>query len=130
MILKIGTYTFPVKDFGHRLRSLREKRGLTQKELSRLAGIDVMLVSRYERDLGYPALETVIGIARALEVSLDYLLLGKTTEEQQPEIFRHLLLAEKLREVDQELGRKEVDSIIEFLDAWIARKRIRKLVNA
>ena len=129
MIPRIGSYTFPVKDFGRRLKTLREKRGLTQRELARLAGIDVMLVSRYERGLGYPALETVIGIARALEVSLDYLLLGKTAEEQQPEVFRHLLLAEKLRQVDQELGRKEVDSIIEFLDAWLAKKRIRKLVN-
>ena len=122
-------YTFSVNAFGARLRAIREERGLTQKELARLAGIAEMLVSRYERGVGNPAIDTAIALARALEVSLDYLLLDQKGQNGAPAGIRNLLLLEKLREVDQELGRKEIDAIIGFLDAYLAKKRIRKLVN-
>lgn len=131
MTAEILSYTFPVKDFGRRLRTLREQRGLTQRDLGRLAKIDVMLVSRYERGIGYPAVETVVALASALEVSLDYLLLGKMVDTDRPhgEQFRHVLLAEKLRQVDRELGRKEIEAVLGFLDAYLAKNRIKKLVN-
>lgn len=124
-------YTFHVNEFGRRLRAAREERGLTQKELARIAKIAEMLVSRYERGAGYPALETTIALANALNASLDYLVLGKRGQElSTPAGVRHLLLLEKVREIDGELDRKEIDAVIEFLDAYLSRKRIRKLVSA
>lgn len=124
-------YTFHVTDFGKRLRTTREERGLTQRDLARLAKVAEMLVSRYERGVGYPAMETTIALANALEASLDYLVLGKNGQkERDPVGIRHLLLLEKMREVDRELGHKEIDAIIGFLDAYLAKKRIRQLVSA
>lgn len=51
------------------LRQLREKRGLTQDELARLARIDQAQISRLERGFGRPTPEAVLRIAEALNLS-------------------------------------------------------------
>lgn len=124
-------YAFFMKDFGERLKALREKAGLTQRELARLAGIEAMQISRYERGVGYPAVETLIAIARTLDVGLDYLLLGKSQPSKRSgtQIFRHITLLEKLREADKELDKKDVEMVLALLDAFMVRKRMKKLVN-
>src|SRR5438445_9781710 len=95
-------YALFMKEFGERLKALREKAGLTQRELARLASIEPMQISRYERGVGYPAVETLIALARVLDVGLDYLLLGKSQPSARPQspLFRHVVLFEKLREAD------------------------------
>ena len=124
-------YAFFMKDFGERLKALREKAGLSQRELARLAGIEAMQISRYERGVGYPAVETLIAIARTLDVGLDYLLLGKTqaSKRSDTQIFRHITLLEKLRQADKELDKKDVEMVTALLDAFMVRKRMKKLVN-
>ena len=124
-------YAFFMKDFGERLKALREKAGLSQRELARLAGIEAMQISRYERGVGYPAVKTLIAIARTLDVGLDYLLLGKTqaSKRSDTQIFRHITLLEKLRQADKELDKKDVEMVTALLDAFMVRKRMKKLVN-
>lgn len=132
MTIDFQTYSSFMKEFGTRLRALREKAGLTQRELARLAGIEAMQISRYERGVGYPAVETLLALAKTLDVDLDYLLLGKTEKASKGDTsktFRHLLLLEKLREADQELGRKDVEMVVALVDAFLVRKRMKKLVN-
>jgi transcriptional regulator with XRE-family HTH domain len=130
-MIDFQTYALFMKEFGERLRMLREKAGLSQRELARLAGIEAMQISRYERGVGYPAVETLIAIAQALDVGLDYLLLGKSDDSKrgQKQLFRHLLLFEKLRDADRELTKKDVEMVVALLDAFLVRKRMRKLVN-
>mgnify|MGYP000331820514 CR=1 FL=1 len=66
---------------GERLRLLRgHVEGLTALELSQLAGLShgyVALVESGERSLGH---KSAIGLARALGVSIDWLLIGRGTE--------------------------------------------------
>jgi transcriptional regulator with XRE-family HTH domain len=65
--------------FQQRLRESREKRGISQQELSRLCGLNSNQISRYERGTQEPALFIMRCIAETLGVSLDYLV-GITVE--------------------------------------------------
>ena len=60
---------------GSRVRQLREKKGLTQRELGQLAGVQQSHISLIENDRR-PNVTAVVAadIARALGVSLEYLL--------------------------------------------------------
>jgi transcriptional regulator with XRE-family HTH domain len=130
MILETEPYAGFMKGFGRRLRSLRKERNLTQGDLARLAKIDVMQVSRYERGLGLPSLETLAALARVLDTTTDHLVLGESSDAGAPaETFRHTLLVEKLREADQELNKRDVEMVVALLDAFLVRKRMKKLVN-
>ena len=132
MTIDFRSYSSFMKEFGTRLRALREKAALTQRELARLAGIEAMQISRYERGVGYPAVETLLALAKTLDVDLDYLLLGKTEKAPKGDTsktFRHVLLLEKLREADQDLGRKDVEMVVALVDAFLVRKQMKKLVN-
>jgi len=56
---------------------VRLMRGVTQEELAESADIARTMIGRYETTDQLPALETLVRIADALEVSTDYLL-GRT----------------------------------------------------
>ncbi len=57
-----------------RLKEAREQKGLSQSELADLAHVSRQAYSLYERDLRRPNWETMIVLAKALGVSVDYLL--------------------------------------------------------
>jgi transcriptional regulator with XRE-family HTH domain len=54
---------------GDELRKLRERAGLTQEQLSFMAGLSRPYVSQLERDLKSPTVDTLFRICDALEVS-------------------------------------------------------------
>lgn len=60
--------------FGERLRSLREEKKMTQKELAKLFKIAESTVSMYERGEREPSFELVNKLANFFSVSTDYLL--------------------------------------------------------
>jgi transcriptional regulator with XRE-family HTH domain len=60
--------------FGERLRSLRNGRGLTQKECGKLFQLSESAIGMYERDQREPSLELVRRIADYFEVTIDYIL--------------------------------------------------------
>lgn len=59
--------------FGERLKQARTDRGMTQYELAELAGLPRETVGRIERKRNTAYLYTAIVLARALNVSLDWL---------------------------------------------------------
>ena len=59
------------------IRILREKRGLTQKQLADLIGVAPSTVANYENDVRTPNIYALCDIADALDVSLDVLVRGK-----------------------------------------------------
>jgi len=63
-----------VSSFGGRLRAARRQRGLSQEGLARLVDASKNSVQNWERASTLPRCETVVALARALEVSSDYLL--------------------------------------------------------
>lgn len=70
-----------LQQIGKRILERRKQLRLTQEELAECAGITPQTVSSAE--LGKKALrpENIIRICSALEISTDYLLLGKVTEQ-------------------------------------------------
>ncbi len=60
-------------DIGEKIRKERKKRGITQESLSEMADISTQHLSRIERNVRKPSLETVHRIASALGVEPEYL---------------------------------------------------------
>ncbi|WP_171691072.1 helix-turn-helix domain-containing protein [Paenibacillus germinis] len=67
--------------YGDRIALLREKRGLTQEELSTKIGISRAALSHYETNRREPDYETINKIANFFNVTVDYLL-GRTDQPQ------------------------------------------------
>lgn len=61
-------------EFGERLRELRKMKGLTQRELADILGINEVSYQRYEYGLSYPTFKKLIVIADYFMVSIDYLV--------------------------------------------------------
>lgn len=79
---KVGSF---FENLGHRLAAFRRKRGLTQEQLSELAGLDRSYISQLERGLTNPSLDVLLRIAQALELDICAFLCG---EEESYEDFR------------------------------------------
>lgn len=68
--------------FGERLRMLRREAGLSQEELGRRAHVSARVIGYYEADDRFPKdQQTLIDLARAFQVSLDYLLDNPVRQE-------------------------------------------------
>lgn len=69
-------------EFGQRLKQVRERRGLTQDQLARKAGLTAVQISHFETGVKPSASAvTLVKLADALSVSIDFLL-GRTAELQ------------------------------------------------
>jgi len=74
-----------MSEFGERLKQARRLRGLTQEKLARLADLSVNTVIKLETAVYQPRPETARKLARALDVSVLWLLFGEGPMEAQPE---------------------------------------------
>lgn len=59
--------------FGDKIRAVRDKRSLTLREVAEKAGVSESLVSQIERNKVSPAIDTLLSIADALDIDLEYL---------------------------------------------------------
>ena len=58
------------------LKKIRERLGLSQREIGDITGVDPNTLSRYERGKLTPSSSVVLQIAKALHVTTDELLNG------------------------------------------------------
>jgi len=65
-----------VEDIGLRIRKIREEKGLSLEELSKLTGFDVQFLSSIEKDEAQPQLGTVIKLSNALDSAFGRLVSG------------------------------------------------------
>jgi transcriptional regulator with XRE-family HTH domain len=74
-----------MKIFAERLRSLREEKNLTQKDLAQILGLSSKsTITNYEKNDREPDYETLTKIAKYFEVSADYFL-GLTNKKNKGE---------------------------------------------
>ncbi len=60
---------------GSNLKKLRKKKGLSQEKLARLADISLNTLTKIESGFAKkPTIQTVVKLARALEISIDELV--------------------------------------------------------
>ena len=71
----------PSEAFPGRLRTAREKRGLSQGELANRADFQASAISHFETGTRKPSFDNLRRLADALEVTTDYLL-GRVTDDQ------------------------------------------------
>ena len=56
------------------IKQLREQRDMTQEELANRLGVKYPAVSKWERGMAYPSMNTVIKMAELFQVSMDVVL--------------------------------------------------------
>ncbi len=64
----------PLISFGDRLTQVRKQRSISQAELAKKIGVHGAVIGRYERGEVKPSIEVASTIAKALDISLDYLV--------------------------------------------------------
>lgn len=73
------------KTFGTFLAAIRRERGLTQAELAEQIHVTDKAVSRWERGIGLPDINTLEPLAAALGISLSQLMHAGTEQNDHPE---------------------------------------------
>lgn len=119
-----------MRSFASRFRAIRERHNLTQKDLASLLKVQVALISRYERGLIVPSASTIVELARVLGVTTDELLIGDAEPREVPTP-RHPILVERFTQLDGEIeDRRDVEAILALVDAFLAKKRLEKVLSA
>jgi transcriptional regulator with XRE-family HTH domain len=59
--------------FGEKLRTIRERKGYTLKQVAQRAGVSESLVSQIERNRVSPAIDTLLQLADVLDINLEFL---------------------------------------------------------
>ena len=68
---------------GLRIATLRKKKGLSQDQLAKQINICASAIGMYEQGRREPPIKTLVALAKVLEVSLDYLITGRDTQNGQ-----------------------------------------------
>ena len=90
------------KTLGTMISSLRKDKGMTQLELAEIMGVTDKAVSKWERDLSCPDINSIPKLAEILEISVDDLMQGKTETKEQD-----------TKEKKKNISRNKVDEIID-----------------
>ena len=79
---------------GTKVKVLREKKGWSKYRLSKESGVATTTITKIERDEIHPELETILKLAKALDVEVDELVAGTdrttTLEEKIKELFKNI----------------------------------------
>ena len=75
-----------MKSIGETIASLRKAKGMTQNELAEKMNVTDKAVSKWERDLSCPDVNTISKLANILDVSVEELLKAKKKDEPNTKI--------------------------------------------
>ena len=103
-------------EVGRRIREIREYQHFTREQLSEKANISIQFLSDIENGYKSMTVLTIINLAKALNISTDYILLGKSSSDnsnERDEIISNLLAAlpEEKKQSIEELIRLFIKSI-------------------
>jgi transcriptional regulator with XRE-family HTH domain len=109
---------------GKKLKQLRQEKGWSQDEFAFNAQIDGRQVSRYENDRVMPSVDVIIKMAKAFNVSLDYLLIDnmnrRPIEPITSKLVQRVLTLNGLTEEDE-------NSLLHIIDAIEAKNKLKSL---
>jgi transcriptional regulator with XRE-family HTH domain len=107
--------------FAERLVLIRKSKGLSQYELAARAGISQRMVAHYETVVTNPASNTVLLLAKALDVSVDELV-NQKGEKAPPPISRRAFKSAKMLDRLPPSEQKKVSLYIKDLAAKLGKK--------
>ena len=113
-------YNQLVMNIGDRTTELRKKEGLSRDALGKLVGTSGAVIGRYERGEITPSVEIANKIAKALGVSLDFLV-GNIDLELSDKLMNRITEVSKMTEKDK-------DHVFTLLDAFIARTKLQGFI--
>ena len=67
---------------GMMISSLRKEKGMTQLELAKIMGVTDKAVSKWERDLSFPDINSIPKLAETFDVSIDDLMQVKAESKE------------------------------------------------
>ena len=108
---------------GEKLRTLRQRKKLSQAELAQTSGIYQKSISRYELGEAVPSATALKQLADALDVTADYLL------SEKPVVVRDKDLLKKF-EVIQDLDEPTKQVVLLFLDLVVRDFKARQAYEA
>ncbi len=110
-----------------KIKQARKEKGFSQKQLAGLADLNMNLISKYETNNVTPTIESLKKIAKALEISTDYLLFDDAPKDGVTKL-KDLSLFEKFKTIENldEESRRTIENVI---DAVIVKKQVEGVVK-
>lgn len=93
---------------GRFIKEMRQKAGLTQKELAEKLNCTDKAVSRWETGKGFPDVSYLMDLAAALHVDVSELLLGQKIESENEKQFHDALLVDTIADSGKKIHRREI----------------------
>ena len=101
---------------GNNIRELREKNGLTQKQLAQKIGVSASTVGMYEQNRRVPDADMLKKIASSLKVSTDVLISGgKSLDSMIDDMRGSLMLGGGMMFNGEPLSEDDIDAVIEAM---------------
>jgi len=122
-----GKESYLSKDFPEKLKKLRKNRGWSQGQLAQKIGADLQRISKYERGVMWPTMELMVRIAKAFDVTVDYLIRDEGNAAISK--IKNQTLLHQIEEINN-LPDEEQQTVISFLDAFIKRKKFEELIHS
>lgn len=115
-----------MRSFGEILASLREERGIYQKELAAILKVSVGTISNYENNIHFPDQEALLQLADYFGVTTDYLL-GRTPyryplDTLQEECAPGILVSD-LVEIMRRFHEKNILSLLDYMELLELREK-------
>ncbi len=117
---------FLAQDFPQKLKNLRQSKGWSQGQLGQKIGVDGNRISRYERAALWPSLDLMVGLAKAFDVSVDYL--ARSDKDLAISKLRNQELVRRIEQLD-DMPDEDQEALIRVLDAFIKKQRLEKVVK-
>ena len=127
-ILIISVYFGINMPFGERIKKLRKEKGWSLKKLGENAGLQGRLIGQYESNNVAPTANSIIKLAKAFNVSTDYLLIDNNNDNTRlPSIHDNKLI--ELFEKLNNMNSRDKEVIISLIDAYIKKNQIENIID-
>jgi transcriptional regulator with XRE-family HTH domain len=112
-------------NIGERIKSLRNKKGWTQKDLAQKVGLTYIQIGRYEKQKAMPSSDVLQKIAAVLDTTADFLMNGSTGDQAHQNIKDKELL--QLFEEVEALESEDKKMIKLFLNALVTKRKLQAI---
>ncbi len=105
-----------METIGERIKNLRKRKSLNQKDFSRAIGISQGALSDIEKDKSKPSVDTIIAISEKFGISANLILTGKDIKSDiiSSDLKEYIELSQELKEKGYEA--KDIKNLIKLIE--------------
>lgn len=107
--------------FGNRLKLILEEKNISQVQLAEALGFTSPAINRWCQHLTQPDMNTIVKIAKFLNVSTDFLLGNdveiseKEREIKEKELLKNMLVKNGYMKANEDLSTEELERLMKFV---------------